>query len=282
LRRPRAAGRNGGARPIPRKALGQHFLRDLSVVRRIVDAIGIEPGDALVEVGPGRGVLSRRLADVSDCLVLVELDPDLAERLRKDFAGAGHVRIVAGDAREFDPEAIAELVGRPYRMAGNLPYYAAAPIVRRFLELPRPPVGIVVMVQREVARAMAAKPGDMTMLSVGVQVYAEPRIVCNVPPGAFSPPPKVHSSVVALKLRVRPAVAFRPLDAFFGFVRAGFAAPRKTIANSLSIGLRVPASTLASRLAEVAIDPRRRPSTVTIAEWDELCRTWHASRGWAP
>jgi 16S rRNA (adenine1518-N6/adenine1519-N6)-dimethyltransferase len=162
-------------------------------------------------------------------------------------------------------------------MVGNLPYYAAAPIVRRFLELPRQPVCIVVMVQREVARSMAAKPGDMTMLSVGVQVYAEPRIVCHVPPGSFSPPPKVYSSVVALKVRPRPAVAFRPLDAYFGFVRAGFAAPRKTIGNSLSVGLRVPASSLADSLADAAIDSRRRPSTLTIAEWEALCRAWHGT-----
>jgi 16S rRNA (adenine1518-N6/adenine1519-N6)-dimethyltransferase len=221
-------------------------------------------------------VLSKRLAAVSDCLILVELDERLVERLRDEFAEAVHVRVIAGDAREFDPETVPELGGRPYRMVGNLPYYAAAPIVRRFLELPRQPQAMVVMVQREVAKAMAAAPGDMSMLSIGVQVYAEPRIVCHVPPRAFSPPPRVHSSVVALKVRARPAVTFQPLDAFFAFVRAGFAAPRKTIANSLSVGLRVPASTLAAPLAATAIDTLRRPSTLALAEWEALCRAWHA------
>jgi 16S rRNA (adenine1518-N6/adenine1519-N6)-dimethyltransferase len=260
--------------PRPRKSLGQHFLRDLSFVRRIVEAAEIAPGDTVVEIGPGRGALSRRLAEVSPRLVLVELDASLADRLRETFADRPTVTVITADAREFDPETVAELTGRPYRVVGNLPYYAAAPIVRRFLELPRKPEMLVVMVQREVAQGMAARPGDMGLLSVGVQVYAEPRIVCHVPPRAFAPPPKVHSSVVALKVRPRPAVTVEPLETFFDLVRAGFAAPRKTLSNSLSVGLRVPAPTLAPVLQSTGIDPRRRPSTLSIPEWEALCVAW--------
>ncbi|MBI4305992.1 MAG: ribosomal RNA small subunit methyltransferase A [Chloroflexi bacterium] len=278
-RRHPAAGAPG-RRPHParsRKALAQHFLKDPTVARRIVDALQIRPEDVIVEIGPGRAALTGRLAEKASCLCLVEIDETLAERLSEKFAGTPAVRVIVADARSFDPESVEEIRDNPYKVVGNLPYYAASPIVRHFLELSRPPTLMVVMVQREVANGMAAAPGDMSLLSIGVQVYAEPKILMHVPPRAFSPPPKVHSAVIALKPRDQPAIEVDRIDDFFALARAGFTAPRKTIVNSLAIGLQMRVSDLAPIIGETAIETTRRPATTSIAEWESLYRAWAAA-----
>ena len=222
---------------------------------RIAAAVGNEPNDVVVEIGPGRGALTRRLLAESRRLFLIELDPDLVVTLKERFGSLPNVTIVRADARRFQADAVPDLVGKPYKVVGNLPYYAASPIIRNLLESRFPPTEIVVMVQREVAKTMAAAPGEMGMLSVATQLYAEPKILFHVPPRAFAPPPKVHSSVVRLIIRGRLAIELDSREAFFGVVRAGFAAPRKTVANSLAQGMKHPASEIARALEAVGIDP---------------------------
>ena len=168
----------------PKKSLGQNFLVNRRVLGRIVGAAEISPSDAVVEVGPGRGMLTRELAKRAGSVVAVELDGPLADRLADDFEDQPHVKIISADARDVDLDALLP-PNTPYKMVANLPYYSASPIVRRFLDAPHKPLLMVVMVQREVARSMAAAPGKMSLLSVAIQLYGKPRIVSYVPPGRF-------------------------------------------------------------------------------------------------
>ena len=257
----------------PRKSLGQHFLTDPRIANRIVAAAEPTPGDTIVEIGPGTGVLTRRLAGQAGRVVAVELDQRLAAELPGRLEHPDNLTVHHGDARHL---AVADLpgVGTEYKVVANLPYYAAAPIVRRLLEAECPPSVMVVMVQREVAEAMTAKPGAMTLLSVATQFYAEPSVVVQVPARAFRPPPKVSSTVVKLAVRATPAATVVDRERFFALVRAGFAAPRKQLRNSLMQGTGADGDTVSGALAEAGIDGQRRPAMLTIGEWGMLDAAW--------
>lgn len=255
----------------PRKALGQHFLVDGRILNRLLTAAELTPADVVLEVGPGRGALTRQLLRRAGRVIAIELDAALAAALPARLGHPAHLEVVNADARTVDLAALLD-GATPYKVIANLPYYAANPILRRFLEMDaayRPQL-LTVMVQREVADSIAAAPGRMAMLSVAVQYYAVPRLICAVPPAAFRPPPKVASAVVRLDLRPQPAVAVADSAAFFALVRAGFAAPRKQLRNSLGQGLRQPGSAIDPLLAAAAIDGRRRAETLSLEEWAAL------------
>ena len=258
-----------------RKSLGQHFLADARIANRIVTAAELDGSDTVVEIGPGAGVLTRRMVEQAGRVVAVELDQRLGEELPERLGFPANLEVVPGDGREVDPD---DLVGAdtPYKVVANLPYYAAAPIVRRFLETVRPPTLMVVMVQREVADAMNAKPGEFTLLSVATQFYASPSVVAQVPARCFRPPPKVSSTVLKLEVRAEPAATVADREAFFALVRAGFSAPRKQLRNSLMQGTGAAAQTVAAALDDAGIDPQRRPATLGIDEWAALDATWPA------
>ena len=212
----------------PRKALGQHFLVSPGVLTRILDAADIAPNDPVVEVGPGLGVLTRGLVDRGARVTAVELDAEMAAALARSFAEQDRVRIIHADARTVDMASLAP-PGEPYMVVANLPYYAATPIVRRFLEAEHPPRRLVVTVQREVARSMVAKPGGLGLLGLGVQFYGAPRIVATIRPGAFYPPPKVTSAVVRIDLHPQPLLPLSKREGFFALARAAFSSPRKQL-----------------------------------------------------
>ena len=266
----------------PRKSLGQHFLRDSRIAARIVDAAELTPGDTVVEIGPGRGVLTRRLVQQAGRVVAVELDARLCEELPARLHFPNNLRCVLVDAREADLPALAfspsEEGQESYKVIGNLPYYAANPIIRCTLESEPPPSLALFMVQKEVADSMTATPGSMTMLSIGTQYYAAARLVCSVPPAAFRPPPKVRSAVVKLVLRERPAVDTPDRDLFFHVVRAGFSAPRKQLHNSLSHGLGIESGSATGVLERAGIDGRRRAATLSLPEWAVICAAWQEWR----
>jgi len=256
-----------------RKALGQHFLTDSRILNRIVAAAELVPEDQVLEIGPGRGVLTRRLVQRAGRVVAVEMDRVLAAELPARLDHPPNLEVVHGDARTID---LVPLVGgdKPYKVTANLPYYAANPIVRRLLEAAPKPELLVVMVQQEVARSMLAKPGGMSILSVATQYYARPSLVCHVPPRSFRPPPSVNSSVVRLDVRSQPAVAVADESAFFQVVRAGFSAKRKQLRNSLSHGLGVHPTTVGELLEDLELDGRRRAETLTLDEWGLIYRGW--------
>jgi 16S rRNA (adenine1518-N6/adenine1519-N6)-dimethyltransferase len=270
----------------PKRSLGQNFLVDESHLDRIVAAADLTPGDVVLEIGPGVGTLTRRLAAQAGQVVAVELDDRLIELLRADFAGQPHVHIVHGDILELDLSTLLAAhrtggtagAGAPaierganYKIVANLPYYITSLALRHILEATPPPTLAVVMVQKEVAERICAQPGDLSLLAVSVQFYAEPRIVQRVPAGAFYPAPKVDSAVLRLDVRPQPAVSTVPPDAFFRIVRAGFGQKRKQLANSLSAGLALSKAVVQAALLQAGIDPKRRAETLTLDEWGRLC-----------
>ena len=264
---------NAKGPPRAKKSLGQNFLVDRRVRAKIVEAADISPTDTILEVGPGRGFLTKALAERAGLVVTVELDDALIPHLREKFTDCDNVGIVEGDARTVDIEV---LVGTAteYKVVANLPYYAATPIVRRFLEAPHKPTTLVVMVQKEVGLEMTASPGKMGILSVATQVYGKPRIVTSVPPKAFRPAPNVTSAVVRIDTYAEPAVAFDSAESFFTLVRAGFSAPRKQIHNSLRNGLGVEPDAIMGLLRNAGISPTRRGQTLSIEEWGDLYREY--------
>ena len=262
-------------RPLPTRTLkprlGQHFLTDRNILAAVADAARVGPGDVVVEVGPGRGALTAELAERAASVVAVELDGALAAELAA--AAPPNVRVVEGDAREADPET---LLGGcvPYKLAGNLPYYAALPILRAFLESAWRPTAVAALVQREVAEQLCAAPGAMSLASLGVQLFGSARIVRTVRPGAFRPPPKVTSAVVAVDVYERPAEGIDDTRLFFTLARAGFSAPRKQLRNALAHGLGAAPADAEALLADAGVDAARRAETLSVAEWGALYRAW--------
>lgn len=252
--------------PEPRKALGQHFLRDSGVLLDIASAVRVPEGGLVVEIGAGTGQLTAALLDGGLTVVALELEDRLVGYLRQRFRDQPRLRVIQGDARDLDLDAILP-AGVPFAVAGNLPYFAANPIIRRLLESPRKPADIVVMVQREVARELAAKPGDFSLLGISVQVYAAAEMLFDVSPAAFDPPPKVWSSVVRLTPRTEPLVPTGDMEAFFDLVRRVFRNPRKQIHNCLSRESGLSPDQSQAALDRAQIEPSRRPETLGIDEW---------------
>ena len=261
-----------------RKALGQHWLVDRRVLGRIARAARIASDDTVIEVGAGTGLLTDLLAEKAARLMAVEVDPALASGLRTKFSERGHVSVLEADVLALSPEEILSAGGGrlPYVVVGNLPYAIGSAIVRHFLAAAAQPRWILATLQAEVAGNIAAPPGEMSYLSFQIQYYAEPRLLFEVPPRAFRPPPRVRSAVVRLETRRGTAVEVDDRDAFFAFVRAGFSAPRKQLRNALAVGLGCPPAEAEWALAEARVDPTRRAQTLTIREWATL---YSAHRG---
>ncbi len=223
----------------------------------------------MIEVGAGLGVLTERLKDAAGRVVAVEVDPELCDYLRTKFAAAENVRVVEQDILNVDPAALAS---GAYGVVGNLPYNIGAAVLRHFLEADRPPRWLVVMLQKEVAEAVAAGAGAMSVVGVAVQVYAEARVLFSVAPDAFYPPPRVRSAVIRLDVRSEPQVPGALRERFFSIVRGGFSAPRKHVRNSLAQGLGLRPAEAERALLEAGIDPSLRPERLAIQDWLRLTR----------
>ncbi len=254
--------------------LGQHFLEDATVVDAIIDAADLHPDDTVVEVGPGRGALTGDLVERAGRVLLLEYDTNLADRLAVQYEANRNVRVLNVDAREFGSDLDPWLVESDYKVVANLPYYAANPITRNFLESTRKPISMVIMVQREVANDMAAEPGDMSLLSLAVQIYSTAEHVIDVPPSCFNPPPKVHSSVLKLVPSADLRLNFESADDFFKLARSGFKSPRKQLHNSLSDGLFIPLDDARSLVEKTGFETSRRPSTLSLGDWQVLYDVW--------
>jgi 16S rRNA (adenine1518-N6/adenine1519-N6)-dimethyltransferase len=266
-----------------RKSLGQHFLADRRVLRRIVTATKLTADETVVEVGAGLGVLTAQLAKHAGRVVAVEVDEGLCEHLRRRFSGISNLSIVCGDVLSLAPGDLLRSTGAqpPYVVAGNLPYNIAAPVLRLFLEAAEKPQRMIVMLQKEVAESIVAGPGRMSLLAVSVQLYAVPRLLFTVPPSAFRPPPKVESAVLRLDVRDKPAVAIDDVDAFFRLLRAGFSAPRKQLRNALSHGLGREPRSVGEAIARAGLDPSLRAQALSLDEWATLYRALGVDReGW--
>ena len=259
-----------------RKTLGQHFLVATSALDRIVRAADLSPEGVVIEVGPGLGVLTRRLAQHAGRVIAVETDSRLAGALPQILSGLENVTIVNRDILDTDPSdlldsAHLETLPPQYKVVANIPYYITSPILRRFLEAAWKPSLMVVMVQKEVGQAIVARPGDLGILAISVQFYGRASIVGQVPAAGFYPPPKVDSVILRIGVYDKPPVSVSDTDGFFEVVRAGFSAPRKQLRNSLAQGLNISPIEAEALLKRVGIDPKRRAETLSLQEWASLC-----------
>jgi 16S rRNA (adenine1518-N6/adenine1519-N6)-dimethyltransferase len=263
----------------PKKRLGQHFLIDEAVLQHILSAAELSPGEIVVEVGPGLGILTEALAKQGARVIAVELDAKLVALLKKRLADFPDVKIVHADILQVTPRQLlqdnlpASQLVRGYKVIANLPYYITSPVLSHFLEAQPRPSKMVVMVQKEVGEAIAAAPGKMRLLSVKTQFYSKPAIVSHVPAASFYPPPKVDSVILRLDLYSQPPLIQSGVSDVAGFldiVMHGFSAPRKQIRNSLAHSLGMPPGQVASLLEKAGIEPKRRAETLSLEEWREL------------
>jgi 16S rRNA (adenine1518-N6/adenine1519-N6)-dimethyltransferase len=252
------------------KRFGQHFLTDRSVLHSIVDSVGAHPGDTIIEIGPGRGVLTDELAQLPNDLVAIEIDHLLSDKLRVRYGANERVKVIEADVLEVD---LRSLVTGPFVVVGNVPYYITTPILFHVLRRPLPR-HIVLLVQREVAERIVAPPGSKQYgaLSVNVQVAAKAEIIRHVPPGAFSPPPKVDSAIVRILPLADSLLTDEEAPRFRSFVQGLFGMRRKQVGNVLRSVTQLSPVEAVHVLESLGIDPRARPETLSVSQFVLLMR----------
>lgn len=251
---------------------GQHFLTDQGIVRKIVEAAGVTKEDAVLEIGPGRGILTRALAEAAGKVLTVEIDRRLHGLLVEEGLPS-NVELVRASALDLDAETLDAKLGGDWKLVANLPYEITTKTLERFLpmraETGKGPTSVTLMLQKEVGERIVAKPGDMNRLAAFCGYYAKAGIAFDVPAGAFSPPPKVRSCVV--RLDIRPSVALSgPQEAlFFRLLAVGFSEKRRQLKNTLASVLGSDAS---ARLRDAGIAPEARPEETSLEQWITLAQ----------
>ncbi|MCC6906122.1 MAG: ribosomal RNA small subunit methyltransferase A [Anaerolineae bacterium] len=256
----------------PRKSLGQNFMIEPASIRRVADAAGIEPGDALLEIGPGLGALTDELAVRARRIVAVEVDAGFVPILMARYAGNPCVEIVQGDILEEDVAALMGPDAASYLAISNLPYSITSAALRFLLENPCPPRRIVFTMQLEVAQRVTASAGEMSLLAVSVQFYGRATLVARLKAGNFYPRPEVESAILRIDPHPVPLLPREDAGPFFRAVRAGFSQKRKQIKNALAGGLNRPVEEMASWLERAGIAPTRRAETLSLDDWLRLYR----------
>lgn len=247
--------------PHAKKSLGQHWLTDPSTLHAISGAIYISPNDTVLEVGPGFGTLTQVLAKQAKRVIAVEFDEDLAIKL-KDTVPA-NVEVKNQDILKFDLTSLPP----DYKVVANIPYYLTSNLIRNLSESLNPPSAAVLLIQKEVAERVAARPGAMSLLSVAAQFYWETSTGIVVPAKMFTPPPKVDSQVLILKRHATPLYPDVRVRDFFRLVSAGYNNRRKTLLNSLSGGLHKDKPTTKAMLERAHVAPNSRPQELSLEEW---------------
>ncbi len=256
----------GAERLRPRRSLSQNFLTDPEALEAIVAAAELQPGDRVVEVGPGLGVLTRRLLAAGASVLAVELDPRLAAYLRRELGRLERFELVEADALSLHPREM--FPGQPFKLVANIPYHITSPLLHAFLEGERPPDLTVLLVQLEVAERVASPPGGMSYLSVFAQNVADAEVVARVPAAAFEPEPAVDSAVLRLRRRAAPYVpSGEGREPFYRVVQAGFRERRKQVHNGLTRELPVGREEVEAALVGCGVGRDRRPQTLSVAEW---------------
>ena len=264
----------------PLKRWGQNFLIDERVLKKIVDSANLKKSDIVLEIGPGIGTLTQELAKRVKKVIAIEKDKKMCEILKDVLEGwnVKNVRVVNADILKLDPKPY---ILKPYKVVANLPYYIVAPVIRKFLELPEArPREMILMVQKEVAQRICAKPPKMNLLAISVQFYAKPKILFYVPKNSFWPKPKVDGAILRIS-RICTNLPRIDTNLFFKIVRAGFSQPRKQIANNLSKmlalslpnGVKLDKERVKKWLLENGVKPVRRAETLTIEDWIKLTKS---------
>ena len=249
----------------PSKGLGQNFLIDRGAIKKLVDASSIKADDTIVEIGPGIGTLTQELALMARKLIAVEKDAKMIEILRETLSEFKNIEIIHADALK----STYKLPATNYKLVSNLPYYITAPTIRKFLEASKAkPYSMTVIVQKEVAQRICAKPPEMSILAASVQVYATPKIISYVKKTAFWPQPKVDAAILQITPFPQPYSIDFPK--FFTVVKAGFKQPRKQLVNNLSKELALPRAQAEQWLLQNTVQPTRRAETLSIQDWINL------------
>lgn len=249
----------------PKKALGQHWLRDSASLKAIISSAHIGSTDTVLEIGPGQGSLTAHLVKRAHKVVAVELDAGLAKKLPRQVR-AKNLEVINTDILKFD------LTYLPpgYKVVANIPYYLTGKLLKIFTDTHNPPKQMALLLQKEVAERTAAKPGDMSILSVIVQLFYEPELGAVIPAELFYPKPKVDSQVLVLRRRDQPLFENMDTKKFFQVVKAGFSSPRKKLRSSLSAGLGISKKEAEQILEDAEVNKDLRPETLNLAQWHEI------------
>lgn len=249
------------------KSLGQHWLRDRDVLAHIADLAEVTVEDTVLEIGPGLGTLTSELLRRADKVMAVEFDAELARKLPAQFPGK-NLQVINQDILSFDLSQ----VPAGYKVAANVPYYITSKIVQLLMTADNKPSIAVLLVQKEVAERLAAVPGDMSILAVSAQLYADVYLGDIVPAELFTPPPKVDSQVVVLRTRSEPLFTDITEKQYFRVVKAGFSAKRKKLRSSLSGGLGISKPDAGTLLEKAGISPDLRAEDLTLEQWYVLAK----------
>ena len=289
--------------------LGQNFLKDKTIAEKIVKAADLKPSDFVIEIGPGKGILTEKLAERAERVIAVEIDRKLVDYLRRKFINKKNIEIINNNIlkinllelqnlfsvipaqagiqsvntkpnnsildsrlRGNDMERKSDIEDKylRYKVVANLPYYITSPVIRMFLKSEYPPREMILMVQKEVAERITAVPGKMSLLSVSVQYYARPEILFYVNKKSFNPVPKVDSAVVRITRIVEHEA--QENKKFFKIVRAGFCARRKTLVNNLSNSLRLDKKEVQEKIKAAGILPTARAQELSVEDWKKLAK----------
>lgn len=254
-----------------KKELGQHWLHDDETLEAICEIAHVNEQDIVLEVGPGLGTLTEVLLSHGATVTAVEFDKELYENLKTDAeklysSDAQRLSVVNQDILKFDLTKLP----KGYKVVANIPYYLTSNLVRVFSETSNPPKSLTLLIQKEVAERIAAKPGAMSLLSVTTQMFFEPTLGPLVPARLFTPPPKVDSQVIHLVRRQTPLFKDGDSRKLFQIVKAGFSNRRKTLLNSLSAGLRISKEQAGNILGSAEINPQSRPQELSLEDWIRL------------
>ncbi len=254
--------------PPTKKQLGQHWLSDEDALEAMCTAAHVNSGDVVVEIGPGAGTLTQKLLDHGAEVWAVEFDESLIRPLQKRFSShdSTQFHVQQADIRTYDWSNASP----GYKVVANIPYYLTSHLIRVISETSNPPAVAVLLVQKEVAQRVAAKPGDMSLLSVVAQYYWQVSTAEEVPARLFTPPPKVDSQILVLKKPSSPQFENTDTKQFFRVVKAGFAARRKTLLNSLAGGLRMEKPACEAMIIAAGLEPTVRPQELTLQQWKQL------------
>lgn len=252
----------------PKKSLGQHWLSDEKSLQAMCDAVDIEKGEFVLEIGPGTGELTQVLIDSGAQVFGIEKDPLLVNTLRTRFNAypIASILINEGDIRTFD---FAELPDS-YKIVANIPYYLTAHLLRILTEVNKKPLAAALLVQKEVAQRVVAGPGKMSAISVFVQFFYEVTVGMVIPAELFTPPPKVNSQILILKQRHAPLFANVDKQRFFRLVKAGFSSPRKKLRSSLAGGLRMEKNEVEALLDKAYVNPGARAQELSLEDWRNI------------
>jgi len=252
----------------PKKSLGQHWLRDRDTLAYIAACADISPHDTVLEIGPGLGTLTSELLRRTDKVIAVEFDEELARKLPGQFPGK-NLEVITSDILSFD----LSILPADYKVVANVPYYITSKIIELLMTAKNKPSVSVLLVQKEVAERLAAEPGDMSILAISAQLFADISLGAVVPAELFTPPPKVDSAVVTLHTRKMSLVHEQDEKAFFRLVKAGFSAKRKKLRSSLSGGLGIPKEQIEQYLQTSGLSGDVRAEDLAISDWISLLKS---------